>query len=151
MSGDRLFLICKVEMRVRHTLRPTAKAAALIRAAALLAMFVQVLLFADHIGASAAKSLGQFAPGATLGFMELCTGEGAGYSPPGSTPQGHMGDCPICTNASVLAFGEPVALEAPALPFVSVDAVRIAFSDAAVAEAQFLGFKPIRAPPRARL
>lgn len=126
---------------------------------ALVAMLVQVLFFAEHLGASAVHGLGQFAPGARLGFLQICTGEGialfdpasgrivvqAGQAPP--TAPGH-GDCAVCASAGVCSFASPQAALAPAPVFILQAAL-----DAALAAV--FGFIPaiarpghIRAPPQ---
>ena len=85
---------------------------------AVLAMVLQGLFFAEHLGASALQDLGGLAPGARAGFLQLCTGEGGALYDPVSgrvlekTAAGHTG-CPICLSAAVCAFATP---EPPLLP-----------------------------------
>lgn len=125
---------------------------AFAQAFALFAMLVQFAFTADHIGANAVAGIGAAEPGARMGFLEICTGEGLQRIDADGTPVavGHL-DCPICTNASILAFGEPVALDTPVFDFVPVDTVRLSLDATSPAEARFPGAKPIRAPPvRAR-
>ena len=129
----------------------------------MLAMLVQVLFFAEHLGASAVHGLGQLAPGARLGFLQICTGEGialldpasgqivAGQivAQPGQAPPAAPahGDCAVCANAGVCAFATPDAVAAPFPVFLlqaALDAV----------QTPVFGFIPplarpgqIRAPP----
>ena len=121
---------------------------AFAQALALFAMLVQFAFYADHIGASAVAGVGAAGPGERLGFLEICTGDGVQLISRDGTPMpaGH-GDCPICENASILAFGEPAALVAPAFDFVPVEEIRMVVVAAAVVEVRFPGAQPIRAPP----
>ncbi|MFD2172559.1 hypothetical protein [Rhodobacter lacus] len=131
---------------------------ALPRALALLAMLVQVLFFAEHLGAAAVHEMGAAHPGARLGFLQICTGEGVALYDPASgrivaqpgapAPTGHS-DCAVCASAGVCSFDTPVASLALA-PIVTLIA--------ALAPALFAPFGfiaplsrsgQIRAPPQA--
>jgi hypothetical protein len=134
-------------MNSRKTSRSLLWPGAFAGLVALLSMMVQVVFYADHIGASAARSAGLADPDARLGILEICTGEGVQLiTLDGQPVQGHT-DCPICENASVLAFGEPEPLAEPVFPFVAVATVLELPQAEAPAEARFPGAKPIRAPP----
>lgn len=120
---------------------------AIARALALVAMVVQVLFLADHLGAVAAKALGTADADARLGFMEICTGNGIEVVSLGDAGNDSGHDCPICENASVMAFGEPAAMPAPAFPVVAFVAVWGLPAEAHAADARFPGVRPIRGPP----
>lgn len=134
-------------MQVRGLISPNAIASHVARTLALLAMVVQFAFYADHIGAVAAKAFGGSTPGARLGFMEICTGNGIEVIALGEGPVDPAHACPICENASVMAFGEPPAMELPAfalVPFVLAWNLPRATHTAGL---RFPGNHPIRAPP----
>ncbi|OIP86611.1 MAG: hypothetical protein AUK37_02910 [Rhodobacterales bacterium CG2_30_65_12] len=135
-------------MRETGTLTVKTLLGAFAQAFALFAMLVQFALYADHIGAAAVAGIGAAGPGERLGFLEICTGSGVQRVSADGTPavDGHN-DCPICTNASILAFGEPAALATPVFDFVPVAEIRMVVVATSPAEARFPGAKPIRAPP----
>lgn len=135
-------------MRDNGTLTVKTLLGAFAQAFALFAMLVQFVFYADHIGANAVAGIGAAGPGERLGFLEICTGDGIQRLNPDGTPvaEGYVA-CPICTNASILAFGEPVALDTPVFDFVPVEAVWVSLDVASLAQARFPGAKPIRAPP----
>ncbi|WP_157617150.1 DUF2946 family protein [Thioclava pacifica] len=97
------------------------------RVLALVAMLLQALFYADHIGAAAAAEFGRAAPGARLGLLQICTGEGIVLmtpdgrvvsnptAPAGSTGHGHgsNSDCAVCSSASVCGFDAPKATPLP--------------------------------------
>ncbi|WP_281843568.1 DUF2946 family protein [Sinisalibacter aestuarii] len=120
---------------------------ALVRTVALFAMAVQVLFYADHIGAVAARSTGNAGLDARLGILEICTGNGIELIGPDGQPVPQDHDCPICENASVMAFGEPAAMPSPDFPFVTFAVVWALPLGAHMAEMRFPGEQPIRAPP----
>ena len=141
-----------------HLPRLRLASAAPARWLGLLAMLVQVLFFAEHLGASAVHGLGQLAPGARLGFLQICTGEGIALldpasgqivAQPGQAPPAAPahGDCAVCANAGICAFATPDAAAAPVPVFIlqaTLDAAQLAV----------FGFIPplartgqIRAPP----
>lgn len=125
--------------------------ARLARWLALVAMAVQFAFYADHIGAEAVAGVGAAEPGARLGVLEICTGDGIVLIGPDGRPVATPGACPICENASILAFAEPFAGEPPVFDVVEVARVpRVAAATAPV-EAHFPGSKPIRGPPVAAL
>ena len=134
-------------MQVRRLISLHAVAGPVARALALLALLVQFAFYADHVGAVAAKALGKGAPDARFGFMEICTGNGIEVIAFGDGPVDPSHDCPICENASVMAFGEPVALETPVFDFVRAEVIRLEFDTASLTEARFPGPGPIRGPP----
>jgi len=117
------------------------------RVLALLAMLVQFAFYADHIGAVAVKGLGKGSPEARFGFMEICTGNGIEVIALGDGPVDPSHDCPICENASVMAFGEPPAMAQPAFALVTLDLAWTVPPGTEVAELRFPGNRPIRAPP----
>lgn len=117
------------------------------RALALLAMLVQFAFYADHVGAVAAKALGKGAPDARFGFMEICTGNGIEVIAIGDGPIDPAHECPICENASVMAFGEPPAMAQPAFVLLPLDLAWTVLPGIEVAELRFPGNRPIRAPP----
>ncbi|WP_170952566.1 hypothetical protein [Rhodobacter sp. JA431] len=125
----------------------------MLRALAVLAMLVQVVFFAEHLGASAVHAMGSVTPGERLGFLQICTGEGiALYDPatgkmvtaPGQSlpsPTSH-GDCAVCSSAGVCSFDAPTGAVAPTPNFTLQ----------AVAEtALFIPFDIIAAPRRSGL
>ncbi|MCB1337271.1 MAG: hypothetical protein KDK10_07400 [Maritimibacter sp.] len=118
---------------------------------ALVAMALQFAFYADHIGADAVAGVGAAEPGARLGFLEICTGDGVVLVGPDGAPVAAPNDCPICQNASILAFATPFAWEAPVFAVVEVARLPRVATVAAPAEAQFPGTKPIRGPPGAAL
>ena len=124
-----------------RALPPRPKGAGIARFLAMVAMALQVVFLAEHLGASAAKSLGTVPYDAQLGFLELCLGdEGDGPVRPGP-------DCPICANSAVMAFGEPAPALGPGLPH-SVQTQTLA--PCVRARTVFLRIadeQPIRAPP----
>ncbi|SMH33861.1 hypothetical protein [Maritimibacter sp. HL-12] len=134
-------------MQVRRLISLHAVAGPVARALALLAMLVQFAFYADHIGAVAVKALGKAAPDARFGFMEICTGNGIEVIALGEGPVDPSHDCPICENASVMAFGEPVSLDSPIFDVVPVEVIRLQFETASLTEARFPGPRPIRGPP----
>jgi hypothetical protein len=134
-------------MRARYPTRAFPIVGAIARGVALFAMFVQVLFYADHIGAVAAKSTGDAALDARLGFLEICTGNGIEVIGLDGKPVAPEHDCPICENASVLAFGEPVALPIPDFPFVAFVAGWVLPRASHAADMRFPGNRQIRAPP----
>lgn len=120
---------------------------AVARALALFAMLVQFTFYADHIGAVAGKSTSNAGVDARLGVFELCTGNGIKLVNADGTPVDDDADCPICENASVMAFGEPTALPAPAFPFVAFVVAWTLPVGSHATEARFAGAQPIRGPP----
>lgn len=122
---------------------------ALARALALFAMLVQFSFYADHIGAVAGKATGSADLEARLGVFELCTGNGIVLVNADGTPVEGSGDCPICDNASVMAFGEPTAIPAPTLPFVSYVVAWTLPLGTHAAPTRVADTQPIRGPPRA--
>jgi hypothetical protein len=123
---------------------------AFAQAFALFAMLVQFAFYADHIGANAVAGIGAAGPGDRFGFLEICTGDGiARINADGTPVETGPNDCPICNNASILAFGEPVALDTPVFDVVPVETIRVSLDASSPAEARFPGAQPIRAPPAA--
>lgn len=120
---------------------------AFARGLALFAMLVQFTFYADHIGAVAAKSASSAGIDARLGVFELCTGNGIKLVNADGTPVDEGADCPICENASVMAFGEPTALPAPVFAFVSFAVAWSLPRGTHATEARFAGAQPIRGPP----
>jgi len=124
---------------------------------AVLAMLVQVVFFAEHLGAAAVHQIGHLAPGARLGFLQICTGEGIALLDPASGkivqppagPAPSHGECAVCTSASVCSFALP-GVAAATLPVP----VFLASAEPAL-PAPFAIFDPvartglIRAPPQA--
>lgn len=129
----------------------------LARAVAILAMLLQVVLAAEHLGAAAVHDL---QGGERLGFLQLCTGAGealldpvsgqivAGEAAQGPASQGH-GGCAICSSASICAFAMPeigaVALPHPTLLTQTEPAPPARFAFIAPLTRSGL----IRAPPQA--
>ena len=134
------------------------------QALALVAMLLQVLLTADHLGATLAAQAGRAAPGARLGLLEICTGEGIVLMTPdgrrlpangpshGPNAPGHSSpaeQCSVCVSASACSFDAPESGASPAIatgPALPVEgmaerpAIRVAARRSAT---------PIRAPPAA--
>ncbi|SDK06529.1 hypothetical protein [Aliiruegeria lutimaris] len=94
--------------------RPTGNT--LLRVLALVTMVFQVLLTADHLGASAARSLGVAPPGTGLGIMEICSGDGVALVDLGGDGQ----DCPVCASAAVADFGDSSNATAPDFAIVAL-------------------------------
>lgn len=137
-----------VEMRKDDALTPRNILGAIAQAFALFAMLVQFVFYADHIGANAVAGIGAAGPGQRLGLLAICTGDGIEYiGADGQPVGGGQSDCPICQNASILAFDEPVVFEAPVFDFVPVEEIRMVLDATSPAEARFPGAQPIRAPP----
>lgn len=94
---------------------PQALPAALARALALVAMLLQVVFLAEHLGASAAHDPGRAGAAERLGFLQICTGEGVALFDPASGrvvpgPGGaDHGGCAICASASICSFATPGA------------------------------------------
>jgi len=88
---------------------------------AIAAMLLQVLFTADHLGAT-------LAPGARIGLLQICTGEGVVWMTPegrvvpapGGTPTegSSHSSCPVCASSSVCSFDTP---EAAILPLFAAD------------------------------
>lgn len=141
--------------RVRRVLAILAWMVPSGRALALAAMLVQVLFYADHMGASAARAAGISPAGARLGFLQICTGEGVIWATPDgqsltdspAAPMQSDSVCALCVAASMFGFDSPDAIVVPifqtsvlatlALPLLSVAAPRL----------RGLQQTPIRAPP----
>ncbi len=128
--------------RTRHG--PAAPGQALLSVLALLAMLVQVLFTADHLGASAVRAFGSEAGLSGFGIMEICAGDGVEIIGSGD---GSGDDCPVCASAAVADFGE-AGTAAPPAPSVTLLAHGWAprREDHATA-LRPSGTKPIRAPP----
>lgn len=120
---------------------------AFAQAFALFAMLVQFAFYADHLGANAVAGVGAAGPGDRLGLLAICTGDGIQRVNPDGTVEGGVAACPICENASILAFGEPIAVDTPVFDFVPFETVRMSRLATSPAEARFPGEQPIRAPP----
>lgn len=114
---------------------------------ALVAMALQFAFYADHIGANAVAGAGAATPGARMGFLEICTGDGVVLLAPGGTPVAAPNDCPICQNAAILAFAPPFDWQPPVFDVVEIARMPRLAALTAPADARFPGAKPIRAPP----
>ncbi|GGD38609.1 hypothetical protein [Sinisalibacter lacisalsi] len=137
-------------MQARGLISLHAIAGPIARVAALFAMLVQFAFYADHIGAMAAKATGSGAPDARFGFLEICTGNGIEVIAIGDGPVDPAHACPICENASVMAFGEPPAMALPGFALVPLDMAWEFAPGADTAALRFPGNRPIRAPPAMR-
>ncbi|MBZ4022261.1 hypothetical protein CKO11_07300 [Rhodobacter sp. TJ_12] len=129
----------------------------MLRALAVLAMLVQVVFFAEHLGASAVHAAGPLSPGERLGFLQICTGEGiALYDPatgemvtaPGETAPNDHGGCAVCASAGVCSFDAPGHVAGP-LPNFTLQAIAepVLFEPFAFVAAP-LRAGHIRAPPQ---
>lgn len=116
------------------------------RTIVILAMLVQIVFFAEHTGAVVAQMLGAKTPETRLGFLELCTGNGIFTAVRGDS-EAPGGDCPICANASVMAFSEPEALQSPVFAAIALGEIGTPGQPVSLTSALFPGVKPIRAPP----
>lgn len=128
---------------------------------AVFAMLLQVAFFADHLGASLAAEAGRASPGARLGLLEICTGEGVAWitpdgqrvAAPGTTPgtaQGHAApSCPVCASASVCSFDAPQAAQLPLFVADLVAQPALVLHDRAPHAERRARVTRIRAPPRA--
>lgn len=134
-------------MRATQTSRYQTGLGAYVQALALVAMLLQVVFYADHVGASAAKSFGNVSPDARLGLLEICTGAGVVRINADGTPVTGESDCPICENAAMVGFGEPTAAAHPPFVFVAIAWELFVPDSLAVADQRFPGSKPIRGPP----
>ena len=103
-----------IEIRqIRETCR------SLLRAFALVAMLLQVLFTADHLGASAVSAFGVKADGVRFGIMEICSGDGVLLiDMSGEGSGGH--DCPVCANAAIADFGDTVDAPQPETPVTAL-------------------------------
>ncbi|MEZ5713992.1 MAG: hypothetical protein R3D85_01770 [Paracoccaceae bacterium] len=131
-----------------------------VKAFAVFTMLLQVLVAADHLGATLGAQAGA---GARLGFLELCTGEGIALLTPdgriipageveGRVPGGghsQAPQCPVCVSAAACSFDAPDEAAVPvfvtglALPLAAIDAPDELHVAARLSET------PIRAPPAA--
>lgn len=124
---------------------------------AVFAMVLQVLFTADHLGATLAAESGRAAPGARLGLLEICTGEGIvlmtpdGRVVPTGAPSGHSGtqSCPVCASASVCHFAAPDGAAVPILQADLIAPLDVSPRVAAIHVPARLNVTPIRAPPAA--
>lgn len=130
-----------------ETLNMRTVLGAIAQAFALFAMLVQFVFYVDHLGASAVAGVGATGPGERMGLLAICTGEGIQRVNPDGTVEGGSAACPICENASMLAFGESFAVDIPVFDFVPVETVRMSLLATSLAEVRFPGEQPIRAPP----
>lgn len=110
-------------------------------------MTVQAVLYVDHIGAVAAKSIAGGGPDPRYGFLEICSGNGVELIRFDGSPAASPHDCPVCENASMMAFDSPAALPAPDLCLVDVALTWSVPRSTDQAQAHFPCRKPIRAPP----
>ncbi|WP_417806901.1 hypothetical protein [Thioclava sp.] len=122
---------------------------------ALFAMCVQVLFYADHIGAAAAAEIGRAPIGARLGLLQICTGEGIVLmTPDGRTvpnapaqPSHDSGQCSVCTSASVCGFDAPAAMAMPIFQAQLIAPARVVLPVLAPRILHIRSLRPIRAPP----
>lgn len=134
-------------MRARQPSLLIQALAGVVQGVALFAMLLQVTFYADHIGASAVRALGGVSPDSRFGILEICTGEGVAKINADGTLATGASDCPICENASMAAFGTPLALPPIVFPVIAVAELRVEPVLMAVADQRFPGSKPIRGPP----
>lgn len=143
-------------MRARKTFATCLRALSVARALAVVAMLLQAILYAEHLGASAVA--GTAPAGARLGFLQICTGEGVVWMPVGDgvdaerVPQTSThSTCPICTSPGVCGFDVPLASAVAAIrPVVFTPAARHTEQRAPVI-LWLAGLGQIRAPPAAFL
>lgn len=91
----------------------------LLRVLAFVAMVFQVLLTADHLGASAVAAFGVKADGVRFGIMEICSGDGVLLiDMSGEGTDGH--DCPVCANAAIADFGDTGSTSQPEAPVTAL-------------------------------
>ncbi len=122
---------------------------------ALFAMCVQVLFYADHIGAAAAAEMGRAPAGARLGLLQICTGEGIILmTPDGRTvpnapahPGHDGGQCSVCTSASVCGFDAPPAMAMPIFQAQLIVPARVVLPAPPARILLARTLRPIRAPP----
>jgi len=122
---------------------------------ALFAMCVQVLFYADHIGAAAAAEIGHAPAGARLGLLQICTGEGIvlmtpdGRTVPNAPAQpGHDGgQCSVCSSASVCGFDAPAAMAMPIFQAQLIEPARVVLPAPRAHILLARTLRPIRAPP----
>lgn len=125
------------------------------RTVALFAMLLQVLLFTDHIGASAVAGTGLAAPGERLGLLQVCTGEGIVYMTPDGRrvdgPRegaGHGGrSCPVCASAAMGSFDSPQGVTVPVFAAHLIAPPVPSLREVAVVVQRRASATPIRAPP----
>lgn len=124
-------------------------------------MLLQVLFYADHIGAAAAAEFGRAAPGARLGLLQICTGEGIVLmtpdgrvvsnpaAPAGSSGHGHgaSSDCAVCSSASVCGFDAPKATPMPIFAAQLAPAPFLSLRERAGLVLRRTSVQAIRAPP----
>ena len=122
---------------------------------ALFAMCVQVLFYADHIGAAAAAEIGNPPAGARLGLLQICTGEGVVLmTPDGRTvpnapaqPSHESSQCSVCTSASVCGFDAPAAMAMPIFQAQLIAPARVVLPAPPARILLARTLRPIRAPP----
>ena len=130
--------------------------AVLVRVFALFAMCLQVLFYADHIGAAAAAEIGNPPAGARLGLLQICTGDGIVLMTPDgrelpnapAQPSHDSGQCSVCTSASVCGFDAPAALMMPLFQAQIITPTRVFAPVRAPRILHIRTLRPIRAPPR---
>lgn len=145
-------------MPPRATNALTHLTGALARWVAVLAMLIQVVFFAEHLGATAVHAIGKVPVGERMGFLELCTGEGIVWldpltgqtSAPGGAPANHgSSDCAVCSSASVCSFDAPASAASPVLELALVPAPFVVVPAATDFVSPIARPGQIRAPPLA--
>ncbi len=131
----------------RSPIRARIRASVIARSFALVAMALQFVFFADHIGASAVAGMGAADPGSRMGVLELCTGDGIVLLAPGGVSDARPDGCAICTNAAILGFAEPFAWTPPVFDAAVAARLPVVRALGSVTIARFPGSRPIRAPP----
>ncbi len=141
--------------RVRRVLAILAWMVPSGRALALAAMLVQVLFYADHMGASAARAAGVSAAGARLGFLQICTGEGVIWATPDgqsltdspAAPMQSDSVCALCIAASMFSFDNPDAIVVPIFQTDVIATLALELPTVATPRSRGQQQTPIRAPP----
>lgn len=127
------------------------------RMIAVVAMLLQVLLFTDHLGASAVAGVDQAGRVQQAGLLQICTGEGVelvtpeGQRVPAPNGSGQHGSntCPVCSSASMCSFDAPAALAAPIFQAELIAPPFLPIRQAQVQALHQRALAPIRAPPLA--
>ncbi|MDV7269955.1 hypothetical protein RYZ20_03470 [Thioclava sp. A2] len=127
------------------------------RSLAITAMLFQILLATDHLGATAARSIGRGEAEARLGLLQICTGEGVIWVTPDGRPvqaptepaTSKTASCAVCSSASVCSFDDPSEVSVALAAAPVIVPVAYALVDQHI-PAQARSIRPeIRGPPLA--
>ena len=120
--------------------------------AAVVLLLFQVVLSADHLGATAARATGLVADDAALGLLSLCGGhdEGPLAAPTGNTAD-RANDCVLCSLAALASHGVAATAPVVEMPTSLVVAVLVPAALDEVADRRpMLRHGTLRGPPARR-